>query len=63
MHRCEVGAVVGGFVVDDYGEAGEEGEDAEEIKDGVDVGAGCFLGGGVCGLEDEDSLCDEKQPS
>lgn len=48
----EVGAVVGGFVVDDYGEAGEEGEDAEEVEDGVDVGAGGFLGGRVGGLED-----------
>jgi len=58
-----VGAVVGGFVVDDDGEAGEEGEDAEEVEDGVDVGAGGLLASGVGGLEDEDSLRDEKQPS
>jgi len=56
----EVGAVVGGFVVDDHGEAGEEGEDAEEVEDGVDVGAGGLLGGGVCGLDDENSLCDQE---
>jgi len=28
----------------------------------MDVGAGGLLAGGVCGLEDEDSLRDEKQP-
>jgi hypothetical protein len=60
VHGGEVSAVVGGFVVDDYGEAGEEGEDAEEIEDGVDIGAGGFLGGRVGGLEYQYALCDKE---
>ena len=53
----KVRAVVGGFIVDDDGEAGEEEESARTVESGVGDGAGFLLGGGVRGLEEEDGLC------
>lgn len=61
VRRLEVCAVVGGLVVDDYGEAGEQGEDAKGVQRGVDFGAAGFLGRGVCGLEEEDCLGREEE--
>lgn len=62
VHRREVLAVVGSFVVDDNGEPAEQGEDAQEVEGGVRVGADALLSGGVGGLEEEDGLGDEEEP-
>lgn len=56
-----MGAVMGGFVVKDHNQAGEERRHAHAVQNRVPDGAGLLLSGGMRGLKQEDSFSAKKK--